>query len=116
MTSPDFKDIVHTQAQWKVIEEKLRERDAFEKAKSIIVREHLQLGYNGNYPYEKDRSYTYECLSEQEETQKIAHLENELKKSYERNNLLQKELKDYQTYNPPIKSKSKRRWGFLWKI
>lgn len=116
MTSPDFKDIVHTQAQWKVIEQKLRERDAFEQAKSIIVKEFINFGYNGGYPYVKDRTYTYECLSEQQEAQKIVHLENELKKSYERNNLLQKELEDYRTHYPPHPPKTKRRLGFLWKI
>lgn len=113
----EFKDIVHTQAQWEIIEQKLRERDEFEKAKSILItRTEYKWNYNYNFNNTKlpDPIEEYTVLTNDQETAHIAYLMTKIRakdKTIEEYKTL---IADLEKYKP--NSKPKRRFGFLWKI
>jgi hypothetical protein len=133
MSRPDFKDIVHSQAQWEVIEQKLKERDEFEKAKSIIVIVTKYISIERT---------EYSCLSSEQEAKLIAELGNKVENQNKEIDHCLKMISDLgehiQAKNKTIEEKDaklillenifnefkqglkelhpKRKWGFLWKI
>jgi len=82
-----FKDIVHNQDQWEIIEKKLEERNKFEKAKSILCKttHYLVVNRSHDWGIPAPIDTIYETLSTDEETIKLVQALNKVEEVQDEN-------------------------------